>query len=147
MSPILQRIFPLLLMLVSMDVLSSEATSAPLFNYQETIKSNLDLFPQWLSVLERHRAKLLAGPHCSVPGKSDCRVEDWLTFLEGIKHLSDIEKIHRVNEYANRSSYVLDKDNYDVDDYWATPQEFLNRNGDCEDYAIIKMLSLKSNLG
>ena len=143
MSPILQRIFPLLLMLVSMDVLSSEATSAPLFNYQETIKSNLDLFPQWLSVLERHRAKLLAGPHCSVPGKSDCRVEDWLTFLEGIKHLSDIEKIHRVNEYANRSSYVLDKDNYDVDDYWATPQEFLNRNGDCEDYAIIKMLSLK----
>ena len=30
-----------------------------------------------------------------------------------------------------------------IEDYWAAPGEFLVQNGDCEDYAIIKILSLK----
>ena len=28
-------------------------------------------------------------------------------------------------------------------DYWATPSQFLTRNGDCEDYAITKYFSLR----
>ena len=31
-------------------------------------------------------------------------------------------------------------------DYWATPKQFFDRNGDCEDYAISKYISLR-NLG
>ena len=31
-----------------------------------------------------------------------------------------------------------------MEDYWATPLEFLDRSGDCEDYAIIKYVSLKA---
>jgi predicted transglutaminase-like cysteine proteinase len=29
-----------------------------------------------------------------------------------------------------------------VPDYWETPKEFLDRNGDCEDYAISKFYSM-----
>lgn len=139
----MQRLLLFMLLLVSLDIFSGEAAVAPLFGYQETVKSNLDLFPQWLSVLERHKQELLTESHCISKGNNACRVDDWLSFLESIKHLSELEQIHKVNEYANRSPYVLDKDNYDIDDYWATPAEFLLRNGDCEDFAIIKMLSLK----
>lgn len=139
----MQRILLYLLLIVSLEVFSSEATVSPLFGYKESIKSNLDLFPQWLSVLERHRQKLLAQSHCTSKSKNSCLVDDWLSFLKSIQHLPEIEQIHKVNEYANLRPYVLDKDNYDTDDYWATPEEFLTRNGDCEDFSIIKMLSLK----
>lgn len=54
-----------------------------------------------------------------------------------------MRQVQKVNEFANQQEYILDIDNYGVDDYWATPKEFLYNNGDCEDYAIIKMMSLK----
>lgn len=142
MRPRMQRLFPLMLLLVSLDVFSGDTAVAPLFGYQESIKSNLDLFPQWLSVLDRHK-KLLEESRCPPESKNECYVDDWLSFIESIKSLPELEQIHRVNEYANSRPYVLDKDNYDIDDYWATPDEFLQRSGDCEDFAIIKMLSLK----
>lgn len=143
MSPRMQRLLPFMLLFASLNIFSGETAGEPLFGYQETIKSNLDLFPQWLSVLERHRQKLLVVSRCAPKDKGACRIDNWLSFLEGIKRLPELEKIHKVNEYANLSPYVLDKDNYDIDDYWATPDEFLEHHGDCEDFAIIKMLSLK----
>ncbi len=139
----MQRIVLYLLLLVSPEVFSGKTAVEPLFGYQETIKSNLDLFPQWLSVLERHKQRLMTKSRCVPNGKEVCRVEGWLAFLQSIRHLSAIEQIHQVNEYANQTPYVLDKENYDIDDYWAAPEEFLEHNGDCEDYSIIKMLSLK----
>ena len=139
----MQRLFPILLLLVSLNAFSDKAAVSPLFGYQESIKSNLDLFPQWLLVLERHREKLMDESRCAGMSKQECLIDDWLIFIESIKGLPEIEQIHKVNEYANSKPYVLDKDNYDIDDYWATPNEFLQHNGDCEDYAITKMLSLK----
>jgi len=139
----MQRLFLFLLLLVSLNAFSGNTAVSPLFGYQESIKSNLDLFPQWLSVLDRHEKLLLGESHCESENKNECGVEDWLSFIESIKTLPELEQIHKVNEYANSRPYVLDIDNYDIDDYWATPNEFLQRNGDCEDFAIIKMLSLK----
>lgn len=143
MPPKMQRLFPFLLLLVSLNAFSDNTAVSPLFGYQESIKSNLELFPQWLSVLERHRKKLLDDSRCAAENKKECRVDGWLSFIESIKALPELEQIHKVNEYANSRPYVLDIDNYRVDDYWATPDEFLQHNGDCEDFAIIKMLSLK----
>ena len=34
--------------------------------------------------------------------------------------------------------------NWGVEDYWETPNEFLNRDGDCEDFAIAKYKSLRA---
>src|SRR5690606_24630750 len=34
--------------------------------------------------------------------------------------------------------------NWGVEDYWATPLQFFRKNGDCEDYAIAKFMSLRA---
>ena len=49
-----------------------------------------------------------------------------------------------VNEFMNRASYIEDLPNWGVPDYWATPLQFLTKDGDCEDYAIAKFVSLRT---
>src|SRR5690606_27447095 len=52
-------------------------------------------------------------------------------------------QIEAVNEFMNRKRYIIDPRNYGMPDYWATPRQFLDRDGDCEDYAIAKYMSLR----
>ncbi len=121
----------------------ASSTPASLFDYQEIQKQNLNIFPQWLSVLERHLLNLSDSGSCNSDKLNQCHMKQWQAFLKSIKHLTAIQQIRQVNKYANEKEYILDIENYGVADYWATPKEFLVNNGDCEDYAIIKMLSMK----
>ena len=114
-----------------------------LFGYQENERSNLDLFPQWLSVLERNIRQHTPEGNCESRRLDQCHLKNWLSFLKEIKSLPKLEQVKKINYYANKHDYILDIDNYGMEDYWATPREFLYNNGDCEDYAITKMLSLK----
>ena len=71
-----------------------------------------------------------------------------LVFWEEIlKHggSTDREKLEKINSFFNKKIvFSNDTDIYGVNDYWATPVEFLSRGtGDCEDYAIAKYFSLK----
>ena len=74
---------------------------------------------------------------------NQCHLKAWSQFLDSIRKQPAVEQIRLVNQYANAKKYILDLENYGVVDYWATPLQFLDQSGDCEDYAIIKMLSLK----
>ena len=114
-----------------------------LFGYKETIKTNMEMFPQWLSVLERHIKTNVPEGNCQSRILDSCHVKKWHQFIKSIRLLSKSEQIIRVNEFANEQEYILDIENYGIEDYWATPKQFLYNNGDCEDYAITKMLSLK----
>jgi len=143
MPPLLQRIFIVALLLFCMNPAQADQSRNAVFGFQEIIKTDLSLFPQWRSVLERHQRTLEIYTHCSPNNQESCLVSEWLSFLRNLEHQSAIQKIRAVNDFANQRQYVLDKENYGEDDYWATPAEFLLQNGDCEDYAIIKMLSLK----
>ncbi|VAW59258.1 hypothetical protein MNBD_GAMMA11-2624 [hydrothermal vent metagenome] len=116
---------------------------AGLFGYQENERSNLKLFPQWLSVLERAVKQRAVEESCESHRQDQCHIRNWMRFLRSIKHESRRKQIALVNLYANQQDYILDVDNYGVEDFWATPREFLSNHGDCEDYAITKMLSLK----
>lgn len=107
------------------------------------MRSNLELFPQWLSVLERHIREQAPAGNCETRQLDQCHVERWMAFLKRIEPLPQAQQIIKVNQFANQSEYILDIENYGVEDYWATPKEFLYNSGDCEDYAIIKMMSLK----
>ena len=111
--------------------------------YQEIQKKNLSLFPQWLSVLERHLLNIKAAGSCQSVQFNQCHLKQWQQYLKSIVQLSMDQQIREVNRYANEKNYILDMEGYGKADYWATPKEFLENNGDCEDYAIIKMLSLK----
>lgn len=116
---------------------------AGLFGYTEIPKQNMDMFPQWLSVLERHLLDVKEAGDCRSTRFNLCHLRQWLSFLDSIRSRPVMEQINEVNHFANTREYILDQQNYGVADYWATPKEFLDNNGDCEDFAIIKMLSLK----
>ena len=125
------------------EVSMASLSGAGLFGYKENERKNLKMFPQWLSVLERNIKQNAPQGMCETNKLDQCHVKNWMKFLESIRHLPRSRQINEVNFYANQHDYILDIENYGVKDYWATPREFLYNNGDCEDYAITKMLSLK----
>lgn len=133
----------LLFLLTISNVYSAQSGAVSLFGYQEVQKNNLALFPQWLSVLERELLNKKREGSCQSKDFNRCHLKQWQSFLQSIKKLPVEQQIKQVNKFANAKKYILDIENYGVMDYWATPTEFLSNNGDCEDFAIIKMLSMK----
>jgi len=136
-------LFTSLFLLTNTSVLSANSQSSSLFGYTQIQKQNLAIFPQWLSVIERHLLNVKESKSCQASSFNQCHLEQWQVFLKKIKALPVMEQIKQVNHYANNKAYTLDIENYGIADYWATPKEFLLNSGDCEDYAIIKMLSMK----
>ena len=118
-----------------------------LFRSVEVEKKDLTPFVQWTDALERYfNEKSAHGNGRCVPGSSSmaCAYRDWLTFLDKAKGLSPPQQIVAVNNYFNKNKYVLDPINWGLKDYWASPGQFFEKFGDCEDYAIGKYLSLRA---
>jgi len=103
----------------------------------------MQYLPQWLNALERHITQDVPEGNCTESFFNRCHLKEWFAFLATIKSEPRAQQLDAVNRYANKKNYVLDIDNYGVDDYWAIPREFLYNGGDCEDYAITKFFSLR----
>jgi predicted transglutaminase-like cysteine proteinase len=55
------------------------------------------------------------------------------------------QQLIEVNRFFNQFAYKEDKQLWGQDDYWATPEEFIGKNGgDCEDYVVAKYFVLRS---
>lgn len=76
---------------------------------------------------------------------ASARIEQWQHTIQQSATLSDMDKLTVVNDFFNRSiEFVSDSRLWNMNDYWATPLEFLAQGaGDCEDYAIAKYFTLK----
>jgi predicted transglutaminase-like cysteine proteinase len=75
------------------------------------------------------------------------RILAWEELIRrGTRENSDLKKLEMANRFFNeRIIYGEDIDIWGLDDYWATPVEFLSKGaGDCEDYAIAKYFTLKA---
>lgn len=139
--------------LVAGSILVGSVAAAPaagtpshplLFGTREVRSANLALFPKWTGVLDRTVKELgLADGSCKAILFGRCPRGKWMKFLDGISGADPMTQLTRVNRYMNRAPYILDPRNYNVADYWATPRQFFRRDGDCEDYAIAKFLSLR----
>ena len=105
------------------------------FGYTETRKEGLRAFPKWTGTLERYARER---------GKTEAEYKAWVAFLQSVKTERTIRKLNKINNFHNRARYILDPVNWGKKDYWATPAEFFERYGDCEDYAIAKYLSLRA---
>lgn len=126
-----------------MTVSSAANAEGLLFNSDERRSSVLDEFPKWNGVLERTDTlenESDAEEDKCTSAHSICKLKKFLT---SIKSLPPKEQIDKVNAYHNKQRYVQDISNWGIRDYWATMMEFINRDGDCEDYAIAKYMSLK----
>lgn len=115
-----------------------------LFGARETRSENLRPFQKWLGMMERHLADTAAlNASCTPNGVERCLIHTWRGYLDSLQRLDRRAQVEAVNKFANDHPYVADLVNWGVEDYWETPREFLDRNGDCEDYAIVKFLSLR----
>ncbi len=77
----------------------------------------------------------------------DCpseRILHWLEALRGYRNLPPRAQLAQVNAWANAQPYRTDDANFGRPDYYATPLEFLERSGDCEDYVIFKYFALRA---
>lgn len=115
------------------------------FNTTEIRRDSLTPFSKWTSVLRRHAEEFarLSNPPCLVTKFSACHWQEWLDLIETAKTRPPRERLDMINTYMNRQPYVFDITNWGVEDYWETPGEFFARDGDCEDFAIAKYLSLR----
>ncbi len=117
----------------------------PIWNSSEKPSPRIALFPKWNGVLHRYfDERQLENGSCESTLFNRCHLREWSEFLDSIRGQSRVDQVHAVNKFMNRVRYIVDPRNYGVKDYWATPKEFLSRNGDCEDYAIAKYLSLRA---
>ncbi len=71
------------------------------------------------------------------------RLEKYGELKVKVKDFELIKKLSHVNSFINKILPELDNKSVGIDDYWATPKEFLiSGHGDCEDYAIAKYFTL-----
>jgi predicted transglutaminase-like cysteine proteinase len=140
-----RKAFPTVVYVITLlaPVGAAHAFPEDLFGYRQSAQVGLRTFPLWIDALERHVRQDLPDGSCAELRMNRCHLEQWLQFLDGVKGLQMREQLRAINRYANAKPYVLDIDNYGIDDYWAISREFLAAGGDCEDYAITKLFSLR----
>jgi predicted transglutaminase-like cysteine proteinase len=137
------RIVPPMLVALLLGPCPAGAFPTHLFGYRQTAQNDIATFPQWLGALDRELRDDLRDGDCSERRINRCHMKQWLAFLAKTRALAPREQLAAINRYANEKDYVLDMDNYGVEDYWAIPREFFSNGGDCEDYAITKYFSLR----
>ena len=116
----------------------TKMTSYPaLFGSAEKRSHNLKAFTKWTGMFSRFERSI------NSPGSSKL-MREWKENLSGFQNLSLRDMADEVNDLMNSKTYRSDSKNYGKSDYWATPAEFYNRGGDCEDYAIAKYAALRA---
>lgn len=116
-----------------------------LFGSIEFRSSTLAAIPQWTSVLSRIEAEkeLLAACGADAARCQTPRAVEWRHIVESLRGRPLLNQLEVLNRGVNALvPYVTDDVVYGLSDYWATPGEFLRNAGDCEDYAIVKFVSL-----
>jgi predicted transglutaminase-like cysteine proteinase len=101
-------------------------------------KRPLSSLPGWLSVLSRNKSNPVFAD-----GRHFNKSVTWEQFREQAEKFQGLDLLRFVTKFWNSWPYKEDIVNWGVEDYWEIPAEFLQRSGDCEDYAIIKYFTLK----
>ncbi|MBL4895160.1 MAG: transglutaminase-like cysteine peptidase, partial [Emcibacter sp.] len=97
--------------------------------------------------LARHKTDLRKPPEtaeiCRQTTEQKCYRKVWLDLLDFLKDKPADRQIAEINIHMNKAPYITDIINWGVSDYWASLRQFFKKDGDCEDYAIAKYMSLK----
>jgi predicted transglutaminase-like cysteine proteinase len=133
--------------LIAPDRLALAAVSAKrpgLFGSHEKQYRGVAKFKKWQSVLRRRlRWKQLAKLNCKKGPYVNCGLYYWQKLVVDLKGKDRLTQIKTVHKYLNEVRYIKDPRNWNVADYWETPTEFFDKQGDCEDYSITKYLTLR----
>lgn len=108
-----------------------------LFGSVEKKSYNLKPFTKWTTMFERFDTVMDYA-------SSQESINDMKVRLQGYQNLPLVQMADQVNRYMNEVKYITDSRNWGKSDYWATPVEFMQRGGDCEDFAIAKYTALRA---
>ncbi len=146
MGPI-ARMFLALLALVFVSpqpALCAPLGLEPIFGLSGKQLSSFKPIPKWTTVLDRYRTEEAQDVRCREAGQGRCPYTEWMTLIDSLRTRDRMTQIKKANAFANRWQYTEDAVNWGVSDYWATPGEFFQKAGDCEDYAIVKFMTLRA---
>lgn len=98
----------------------------------------------WRDLLARFEDERALYESCKGEGgKCPPKLRQWRRLIDDLQGLPKSEQLAKLTRSLNRMvPYTEDPAAFGKKDYWATPVEFFRNGGDCEDYAIIKFLSL-----
>ena len=96
----------------------------------------------WATVLARHVPEKAFGNDIqSMPAPV---LVQWKNLSKRMPSWTAVEKLQNITGFFNRWDSIGDLENYGAEEYWAIPEEFLEKGGgDCEDFAIIKYFALR----
>ena len=102
-------------------------------------------FPKWTGLLERYfdEANVSDGDF-SATEFNQCHLKYYGQFLDTLQGADQLAQLKSIHGYMNETRYIVDPRNWNHKDYWATPKQFFDRDGDCEDYSIAKFMSLRA---
>lgn len=122
-----------------------EPAHAGLLDSPARHRGDISPFTKWTGMLSRYAANTVSGlESCPKSRLMLCPSREWRKFLQSLSEQDLETQLNAINTRINFSYYITDIRNWGVADYWATPIEFLAKDGDCEDYAIAKYLALKA---
>lgn len=120
----------------SVDSFNKAADHQELFGTNEKRSTQLKAFTKWSTMFARFDRQIKSP-------SSSATVQALQSDLRALQGLPLAAMTKRVNSMMNAKRYVTDAKNWGKSDYWATPVEFLERGGDCEDFAIAKYTALR----
>ena len=120
------------------------AAHSSYFMMDEKESDNIRPFPKWTTMVSRFTdQKKIPDSDCGKVRFHPCSILEWKEMLDTLRDKPLRKQMDAVNTWGNDHPYIEDQVNWGIEDYWETPYEFMEVNGDCEDYAIAKYYSLK----
>lgn len=95
--------------------------------------------PKWQKIMAQNLSDTYSQSNKAKP----VNVQTWQKFTQTMQGAPKLRQLLKVNLWFEQFPYKQDNWVYKQNDYWATPTEFLTKGGDCEDYAIIKYMTLR----
>jgi predicted transglutaminase-like cysteine proteinase len=139
------KIVLLAVLLAALPSAVNAAESFSLFNTVAYKNESLVVLPQWQRVLNEIDAEKQDYSTC-IDTSDPCSPRAllaWQAMIRGQSGQSKMAQLRAVNRFVNQWTPITDIDNHQQQDFWSSPLTFLRRSGDCEDYAIIKYVSLR----
>lgn len=125
--------------------MASNAYAEQIFGYVGFRMNSFGGLPRWERVLSRleQEGELFKLCDENIDYCSSPALAGWRDFMSEQQGLTRLQQVKAVNKFVNRWPYITDDQLWGLSDYWATPMEFLEHSGDCEDYSILKYISLR----
>lgn len=117
-----------------------------LFGMIEIKAKSIAAIPKWVNVLARIEREQGRYQACfrDINACTSDDMRKWSAFVAEQQGKPASEQMDETHRFLNRWDYITDMELWGKSDYWETPREFVENSGDCEDYAIVKYVTLKA---